>query len=65
MFKVGDRVFPIMNMGASGTIVEVKNVKSNSWMVGGAASHVRKLIVRHDDEQVKEYTSNDLMRLDD
>ena len=65
MLKVGDRVFPIMNMGLVGTIVEVKLVESNAWMVGGASSKVRKLIVKHDDSQVAEYTSNDLMRLDD
>ena len=67
MLKIGDRVFPIMNMGATGTIVEVKFIKSNQWMVGGASSPIRKLIVKHDDDQLqlREYTSNDLMRLDD
>ena len=65
MLKIGDRVFPIMNMGATGTIVEVRLVDANSWMIGGSASKVRKLVVRHDDNQVIEYTSNDLMRLDD
>ncbi len=65
MLRVGDRVFPIMNMGATGTIIDVKLVESNQWMIGGAASKVRKLVVKHDDDQVFEYTSNDLMRLDD
>jgi len=67
MLKVGDRVFPIMNMGATGIIVEVKLVKSNQWMVGGASSKIRKLVVKHDDDHLhlREYTSNDLMRLDD
>ena len=65
MLKVGDRVFPIMNMGNTGTIVEVRIEKSNSWMVGGASSGVRRLIVKHDDGVVINYTSNDLMRLDD
>jgi|TARA_E500000331_G_C16748107_1_gene494096 hypothetical protein len=65
MLKVGDRVFPIMNMGATGIIIDVKLVESNQWMIGGAASKIRKLVVKHDDNQVFEYTSNDLMRLDD
>ena len=64
MLKVGDRVFPIMNMGNTGTIVEVRIEKSNNWMVGGASSGVRRLIVKHDDGVVINYTSNDLMRLD-
>ena len=64
MLKVGDRVFPIMDMGNSGTIIDVKLEKSSSWMIGGASSKVRKLIVRHDNDQVRVYTSNDLMRLD-
>jgi len=65
MLRVGDRVFPIMNMGATGTIVDVKLVESGAWMIGGASSKIRKLIVKHDDNQILEYTSNDLMRLDD
>ena len=65
MLKVGDRVFPIMNMGNTGIIVEVKIQKSNQWMVGGASSGIRRLIVKHDDGSVISYTSNDLMRLDD
>tara|TARA_B100002019_G_C20797295_1_gene369533 strand:+ start:53 stop:250 length:198 start_codon:yes stop_codon:yes gene_type:complete len=65
MLKIGDRVFPIMNMGATGTIVDIKLVESNQWMIGGSSSKVRKLVVKHDDDQVFEYTSNDLMRLDD
>ena len=65
MLKVGDRVFPIMDMGNTGTIVEVRFENANSWMIGGASSKVRKLIVKHDNERILEYTSNDLMRLDD
>tara|TARA_R100000664_G_C2758624_1_gene147665 strand:+ start:3049 stop:3246 length:198 start_codon:yes stop_codon:yes gene_type:complete len=64
MLRVGDRVFPIMNMGNTGTIIEVKFVNSNKWMVGGASSKIRQLIVKHDNDQVMKYTSNDLMRLD-
>jgi len=65
MLKVGDRVFPIMNMGATGTIIEVKMENTKTWMVGGAASQIRKLVVRHDTSDIIIYTSNDLMRLDD
>jgi hypothetical protein len=65
MLKVGDRVFPIMNMGNSGVIVEVKFIKSNTWMIGGSPSKIRKLIVKHDTGHTVEYTSNDLMRQDD
>ena len=65
MLKVGDRVFPIMNMGNTGTIVEVRIQKTNQWMVGGASSGIRELIVEHDEGSVVSYTSNDLMRLDD
>ena len=65
MLKVGDRVFPIMNMGNTGTIIEVKFVDSQAWMVGGASSKIRQLIVKHDESNdVIRYTSNDLMRLD-
>jgi hypothetical protein len=65
MLRVGDRVFPIMNMGNTGTIIEVKFVNSNAWMVGGAASKVRQLIVEHDNNnEIIKYTANDLMRLD-
>ena len=65
MLRVGDRVFPIMNMGHTGIIVEVRTEKTNQWMVGGSASGVRKLVVEHDDGATIVYTSNDLMRLDD
>lgn len=65
MLRVGDRVFPIMNMGATGVIINVVLVESNAWMIGGASSKMRKLVVKHDDDRVVEYTSNDLMRLDD
>lgn len=65
MLRVGDRVFPIMNMGATGIIIDVVLVESNAWMIGGASSKMRKLVVKHDDDRVVEYTSNDLMRLDD
>ena len=65
MLKVGDKVFPIMNMGFTGVIIEVKFIDSSAWMVGGASSKVRKLVVKHDDNQIVEYTSNDLMRQDD
>ena len=65
MLKVGDRVFPIMNMGHSGTIVDVRVEKSTNWFVGGASSGIRRLIVEHDDGQKISYTSNDLMRFDD
>ena len=65
MLKVGDRVFPIMNMGATGTIIEVKMENTKTWMVGGAASQIRKLVVQHDTSDVIVYKSNDLMRLDD
>lgn len=65
MLKVGDRVFPIMNMGHVGVIVEIKISKSKQWMVGGASDGVRHLVVEHDDGAKISYTSNDLMRLDD
>lgn len=65
MLKVGDRVFPIMNMGHTGIIIEIKIEKSNQWMVGGSSSGIRKLTVEHDDGNTIVYTSNDLMRLDD
>jgi hypothetical protein len=64
MIKVGDRVFPIMNMGYTGTVISVRFVESNAWMIGGASSKVRKLIVEHDDGNRREYTSNDLMTSD-
>tara|TARA_Y100000034_G_scaffold50135_1_gene61865 strand:- start:6509 stop:6706 length:198 start_codon:yes stop_codon:yes gene_type:complete len=62
MIRVGDRVFPIMNMGNKGTVIKTRFVESKAWMVGGASSKIRKLIVEHDNGVVREYTSNDLMR---
>ena len=35
-----------MDMGNTGTIVEVRFENANSWMIGGASSKVRKLIVK-------------------
>jgi len=61
MIKVGDRVFPIMNMGNIGTVVSERFEESNSWMIGGTHSKVRKLKVQHDNGSINEYTSNDLM----
>ena len=62
MIKVGDRVFPIINMGRLGTVVSQKFVESKTWLVGGTHSHVRHLTVEHDDGTVEIYTSDQLMR---
>lgn len=63
MIKVGDRVFPIMNMGNTGTVISERFVESNTWMIGGTPSKIRKLKVQHDNGNINEYTSNDLMTL--
>ena len=62
MLKVGDRVFPIHDMGNTGVIVEQIFVESTRWIVGGVPSKVRKLTVQHDDGAIKVYTSDQLMR---
>ena len=62
MLKVGDRVFPIHNMGNTGVIVEQAFVESKRWIVGGVPSKERRLTVQHDDGTMKVYTSDELMR---
>ncbi len=61
MIKVGDRVFPVMNMGNIGTVISERFEEANSWMIGGTPSKIRKLKVQHDNGDIGEYTSNDLM----
>ena len=62
MFKVGDRVFPIHDMGNQGAIVEQSFTKSKRWMVGGIPAKVRNLTVQHDNGDTKVYTADQLMR---
>ncbi len=62
MLKVGDRVFPIHNMGNQGVIVEQSFSQSKTWMVGGIPAKVRNLTVQHDNGEIKVYTADQLMR---
>ena len=39
MFKIGNRVAPFFNMGKKGTIVEMREVNHQTWMVDGSAGH--------------------------
>ncbi len=64
MFKVGDRVVPYHQMNNTGTIVEIKSEKSETWMVGGASSSRTVIVVEHDNKERKAWLSSDLLRHD-
>jgi len=65
MFRVGDRVVPYHQMSNVGTIVEIKRLKSKTWLVGGASDSKTIIIVEHDNSEVREWLSSDLFRSDD
>ena len=63
MFRVGDKVAPFFDMGKEGVVIEVKKVTTRTWLVGGAASHSFRIIVRFEDNSTVDYQPNDLMPL--
>ena len=66
MIKVGDRVAPIFDMGAVGTVVELKQSPVKTWMIGGAMSQEFKAVIQLDDprDRLVEYRCSELMRID-
>ena len=65
MLKVGDRVYPVHRMSDTGTIVEIRQVQTKTWMVGGSPSSTTIVVVEHDKKGVlKSYKTSDLFRAD-
>ena len=65
MFRPGDRVCPIFNMGKKGTILTLREVTNKTWMVGGVANKSLVVEIRFDDGDVVTYSTSDLMKIDD
>ena len=65
MFKIGNRVAPFFNMGKKGTIIEMREVSHQTWMVDGSAGHAWILKVKFDDGEVAECRPGDLMPIDE
>lgn len=65
MFRVGNRVAPFFNMGKKGTVIEMREVGHQTWMVNGSAGHAWVLKVRFDDGEIVEYSPSDLMPIDE
>ncbi len=65
MLKVGARVSPFFNMGKKGIIIELKEVKDTTWMVGGAMSKSIRATVRFDNGDTIAYPISELMPIDD
>ena len=64
MIREGDKVAPFFNMGRHATVVSIKEVKNQTWMVGGAAGKSRVAVIRFEDnEEYMEYPISDLMPL--
>ena len=65
MIRVGDKVVPILTMSKKGVVVEIFEVKSKKWMVGGTVSASMMARVLHEaTSEVLNYPVSDLMRLD-
>jgi|MDTD01.3.fsa_nt_gb hypothetical protein len=62
MIKLGDRVHPIFEMGKLGTVIDIKQADTSTWMVGGAMSQELVAVVKLDkDGTINEYRYSDLM----
>ena len=65
MIRVGDKVCLIFNMGKIGQVIEVKEIKPSTWMVGGSMMKVTVAAVLFENNEKKEIQVSELMRLDD
>jgi hypothetical protein len=64
MIKVGDKVHPIFAMDMVGTVIEVKQAETSTWMVGGAMSAELVAVVRMDrDNTITEYRYSEVMQV--
>jgi hypothetical protein len=64
MIKVGDRVHPTFAMDMVGTVVEVKQTDTTTWMVGGAMSAELVAVVQMDkDGKINEYRFSEVMQV--
>jgi hypothetical protein len=64
MVRVGDAVHPVFDMGKVGKVVEIKEVKNKTWMVGGAMSTSRVAVIELEDGTLLKYRVDDLMRIE-
>ena len=65
MFRVGNRVAPFFNMGKKGTVIEMREISHQTWMVNGSAGHAWILKIEFDNGDVAEHSPGDLMPIDD
>ena len=64
MIKVGDKVHPTFAMDMVGTVVEIKQADTKTWMVGGAMSAELVAVVKMDkDGAVNEYRYSEVMQV--
>ena len=61
----GDRVSFFNDMMAEGTVIELKQYRHKTWMVGGTTDQMFKAVVRLDKtNEIREHDIQELMRLD-
>ena len=64
MIKVGDKVHPMFAMDMVGTVIEVKQADTTTWMVGGAMSAELVAVVKMDkDGMINEYRYSEIMQV--
>lgn len=59
-FKPGMRVVHYQQMNRPGVIIEVQQVKSKQWMIGGTSQERLVAIVRHDNNEISRFYVSDL-----
>ncbi len=59
-FKPGMRVVHYQQMNRPGVILEITQVKSTQWMVGGTTQERLVAVVRHDDNTMSNFYTSDL-----
>ena len=64
MIRVGDTVCLIFNMGKIGKVTAIKEVATETWMVGGAMTKSQVATILFENEETLELNVSDLMRLD-
>ena len=64
MIKVGDTVCLIFNMGKVGKVTAIKEVATETWMVGGAMTKRQVASILFEDGETIELSISELMRLD-
>jgi len=62
MIRVGDRVYPWMRMDKPGKVVNIKEVATKGWMLGGVLQKTITASVRHDTGEVVDYPLQDLLK---